>query len=300
MKLKYSIHLVILTISTCIINSCKKENNHQETPFVKTLKEEFNNNFQTYSESDCQAIIYSDAGNFHNTGLDFYSQDFSDNILHQINYINNREENLQYTKARLVAFFNSPLMHRDYTILTNEMLDSIINNSLEIDEDIIYNNSYFSVKQNEYLQMVENVLSNENNISYDGEKFSNQNMIINLNIIENKILNDDSFSACQKLVILVPISVAKSSSMYWIEVVNKDNTIGKNWFKKSWNKVKNYFKPNPNNPINNTRIVRVISMDYLGALNGAVIGTYFAGPKGTLIGGIVGGIGRSAWTVISD
>jgi hypothetical protein len=300
MKLKYSIHLVILTISTCIINSCKKENNHQETPFVKTLKEEFNNNFQTYSESDCQAIIYSDAGNFHNTGLDFYSQDFSDNILHQINYINNREENLQYTKARLVAFFNSPLMHRDYTILTNEMLDSIINNSLEIDEDIIYNNSYFSVKQNEYLQMVENVLSNENNISYDGEKFSNQNMIINLNIIENQILNDDSFSACQKLVILVPISVAKSSSMYWIEVVNKDNTIGKNWFKKSWNKVKNYFKPNPNNPINNTRIVRVISMDYLGALNGAVIGTYFAGPKGTLIGGIVGGIGRSAWTVISD
>jgi hypothetical protein len=191
-------------------------------------------------------------------------------------------------------------MHRDYTILTNEMLDSIINNSLEIDEDIIYNNSYFSVKQNEYLQMVENVLSNENNISYDGEKFSNQNMIINLNIIENQILNDDSFSACQKLVILVPISVAKSSSMYWIEVVNKDNTIGKNWFKKSWNKVKNYFKPNPNNPINNTRIVRVISMDYLGALNGAVIGTYFAGPKGTLIGGIVGGIGRSAWTVISD
>jgi len=300
MKLKYSIHLVILTISTCIINSCKKENNHQETPFVKTLKEEFNNNFQTYSESDCQAIIYSDAGNFHNTGLDFYSQDFSDNILHQINYINNREENLQYTKARLVAFFNSPLMHRDYTILTNEMLDSIINNSLEIDEDIIYNNSYFSVKQNEYLQMVENVLSNENNISYDGEKFSNQNMIINLNIIENQILNDDSFSACQKLVILVPISVAKSSSMYWIEVVNKDNTIGKNWFKKSWNKVKNYFKPNPNNPINNTRIVRVISMDYLGALNGAVIGTYFAGPKGTLISGIVGGIGRSAWTVISD
>jgi hypothetical protein len=300
MKLKYSIHLVILTISTCIINSCKKENNHQETPFVKTLKEEFNNNFQTYYESDCQAIIYSDAGNFHNTGLDFYSQDFSDNILHQINYINNREENLQYTKARLVAFFNSPLMHRDYTILTNEMLDSIINNSLEIDEDIIYNNSYFSVKQNEYLQMVENVLSNENNISYDGEKFSNQNMIINLNIIENQILNDDSFSACQKLVILVPISVAKSSSMYWIEVVNKDNTIGKNWFKKSWNKVKNYFKPNPNNPINNTRIVRVISMDYLGALNGAVIGTYFAGPKGTLIGGIVGGIGRSAWTVISD
>jgi hypothetical protein len=300
MKLKYSIHLVILTISTCIINSCKKENNHQETPFVKTLKEEFNNNFQTYSESDCQAIIYSDAGNFHNTGLDFYSQDFSDNILYQINYINNREENLQYTKARLVAFFNSPLMHRDYTILTNEMLDSIINNSLEIDEDIIYNNSYFSVKQNEYLQMVENVLSNENNISYDGEKFSNQNMIINLNIIENQILNDDSFSACQKLVILVPISVAKSSSMYWIEVVNKDNTIGKNWFKKSWNKVKNYFKPNPNNPINNTRIVRVISMDYLGALNGAVIGTYFAGPKGTLISGIVGGIGRSAWTVISD
>jgi hypothetical protein len=300
MKLKYSIHLVILTISTCIINSCKKENNHQETPFVKTLKEEFNNNFQTYSESDCQAIIYSDAGNFHNTGLDFYSQDFSDNILHQINYINNREENLQYTKARLVAFFNSPLMHRDYTILTNEMLDSIINNSLEIDEDIIYNNSYFSVKQNEYLQMVENVLSNENNISYDGEKFSNQNMIINLNIIENQILNDDSFSACQKLVILVPISVAKSSSMYWIEVVNKDNTIGKNWFKKSWNKVKNYFKPNPNNPINYTRIVRVISMDYLGALNGAVIGTYFAGPKGTLIGGIVGGIGRSAWTVVSD
>jgi hypothetical protein len=300
MKLKYSIHLVILTISTCIINSCKKENNHQETPFVKTLKEEFNNNFQTYYESDCQAIIYSDAGNFHNTGLDFYSQDFSDNILHQINYINNREENLQYTKARLVAFFNSPLMHRDYTILTNEMLDSIINNSLEIDEDIIYNNSYFSVKQNEYLQMVENVLSNENNISYDGEKFSNQNMIINLNIIENQILNDDSFSACQKLVILVPISVAKSSSMYWIEVVNKDNTIGKNWFKKSWNKVKNYFKPNPNNPINNTRIVRVISMDYLGALNGAVIGTYFAGPKGTLIGGIVGGIGRSACTVISD
>jgi hypothetical protein len=300
MKLKYSIHLVILTISTCIINSCKKENNHQETSFVKTLKEEFNNNFQTYSESDCQAIIYSDAGNFHNTGLDFYSQDFSDNILHQINYINNREENLQYTKARLVAFFNSPLMHRDYTILTNEMLDSIINNSLEIDEDIIYNNSYFSVKQNEYLQMVENVLSNENNISYDGEKFSNQNMIINLNIIENQILNDDSFSACQKLVILVPISVAKSSSMYWIEVVNKDNTIGKNWFKKSWNKVKNYFKPNPNNPINNTRIVRVISMDYLGALNGAVIGTYFAGPKGTLISGIVGGIGRSAWTVISD
>jgi hypothetical protein len=300
MKLKYSIHLVILTISTCIINSCKKENNHQETSFVKTLKEEFNNNFQTYYESDCQAIIYSDAGNFHNTGLDFYSQDFSDNILHQINYINNREENLQYTKARLVAFFNSPLMHRDYTILTNEMLDSIINNSLEIDEDIIYNNSYFSVKQNEYLQMVENVLSNENNISYDGEKFSNQNMIINLNIIENQILNDDSFSACQKLVILVPISVAKSSSMYWIEVVNKDNTIGKNWFKKSWNKVKNYFKPNPNNPINNTRIVRVISMDYLGALNGAVIGTYFAGPKGTLISGIVGGIGRSAWTVISD
>jgi hypothetical protein len=61
----------------------------------------------------------------------------------------------------------------DFNRMDMELYKQYGKNWLEIDEDIIYNNSYFSVKQNEYLQMVENVLSNENNISYDGEKFSN-------------------------------------------------------------------------------------------------------------------------------